>query len=452
LIGDGTVFSARQKSGVPANGKKSLALPDYMCMIYVMNWQLNSSTGSGPASPETVSPLGVGGAAAGNSQNKTTPQAMQRIAGLKPATDKKTNSDLPSYQSVQNLKNLRQRFLDQYFEHIGSERALSDNTQIAYRHDLTSFCTWLAARGPIAPAQKLNILRRDVISYLTYLKALGHESSSLARVLASLRGWFTWLKYFKLIESDPLEGFENPHRQKKLPLVLTPPEVLAMIAAASEPREIAMIELMYSSGLRVSELTGLNVSDVNLAQGYLKCLGKGSKERIVPVGSKALEVIETYLNLQEEEAKALAAAKLEAAARTKVGRPRKIKAEPAAGTESGARRRGNTAQKMTPLFKDEKGKRLSRLVVWQIIKRLARKAGINKTISPHTFRHSFATHLLENGADLRAVQELLGHANLVTTQLYTHVSRAHLKNAYRGAQGSFGFGTPAALSPDLQIK
>jgi integrase/recombinase XerD len=116
------------------------------------------------------------------------------------------------------------------------------------------------------------------------------------------------------------------------------------------------------------------------------------------------------------------------------------------------KRRNAAKLKMTPLFKDEKGKRLSRLVVWQIIKRLAKKAGIIKPISPHTFRHSFATHLLENGADLRAVQELLGHANLVTTQLYTHVSRAHLKNAYQSAQGSFGLGTSAPLSPELPIK
>ena len=296
-------------------------------------------------------------------------------------------------------------------------------------------------------------MRRDIIAYLSFLKSQGHESASLARVLASLRGWFTWLKYFKLIESDPLEGFENPHRQKKQPLVLTPQEVLDIIAAATEPREVTMLELMYGSGLRVSELTGLNVSDLNLPQGYLKCIGKGSKERIVPIGSMAQTVLEAYLAIQEDLEKALQEAKAKAAAAPRgPGRPRRAASEPGIILGPANKRRNANSQKITPLFKDEQGKRLSRLVVWQIIKRLAKKAGINKPISPHTLRHSFATHLLENGADLRAVQELLGHANLVTTQLYTHVSRAHLKNAYQSAQGSFGLGSSAGLILDLPIK
>ncbi len=422
-----------------------------------MDWQLNSSTGSGSASPETVSPLLSREAAAASSGATKAPLAMQAVAGYKKiATDKQSTSELPSMQSVQNLKNLHSKFLTPYLAHIGSERGLSDNTQEAYRHDLTSFCRWFAARGPVDGDQKLKILRRDVISYLSYQKAHGHESSSLARVLASLRGWFTWLKYLKLIDSDPLEGFENPHRQKKLPMVLTPPEVLTMIEIATEPREIAMIELMYSSGLRVSELTGLNLSDLNMTQGYLKCLGKGSKERIVPIGSKAMAVLESYLHIERQKEAEVEAAREEASKVRKAGRPRKLIAEKSSGTSPGARRRNSSAQRQVPLFKDEKGKRLSRLVVWQIIRRLAKKAGINKSISPHTFRHSFATHLLENGADLRAVQELLGHANLVTTQLYTHVSRAHLKNAYQNAQGSFGLGSAAncpaaALSPDLPL-
>jgi integrase/recombinase XerD len=429
-----------------------------------MNWQLNSFPGSGPARPETVSPLSSMEVAATASGSMPTPPVMQkqRSAFGGTATDKQKSLDvqkLPSLHDVQTLQNLHSKFLTPYFAHIRSERGLSDNTQDAYRRDLTFFCKWFAARGPVDPEQKLKILRRDVIAYLSYLKSQGQESASLARVLASLRGWFTWLKYFKLIESDPLEGFENPHRQKKLPLVLTPQEVLSMIAAATDPREVTMIELMYSSGLRVSELTGLNLNDLNLAQGYLKCLGKGSKERIVPIGSKAQAVLETYLALQVQQQKDIEEAKIQAAlAPRRPGRPRGMKVDTSADINSGTnfgpnfKRRNAAKLKMTPLFKDEKGKRLSRLVVWQIIKRLAKKAGIIKPISPHTFRHSFATHLLENGADLRAVQELLGHANLVTTQLYTHVSRAHLKNAYQSAQGSFGLGTSAPLSPELPIK
>ncbi|MBS1992478.1 MAG: tyrosine recombinase [Cyanobacteria bacterium SZAS LIN-3] len=370
---------------------------------------------------------------------------------------KTTSENLPNLHQVETLQKLRSKFLNPYIAHITGERALSVHTQEAYRRDLTFFCNWFAARGLFVDENSLKILRRDVTMYLSYLKSQGQESSSLARVLASLRGWFTWLKHFKLIDNDPLEGFENPHRQKKLPLVLTPQEVLAIIETAIEPREAAMVELMYSSGLRVSELIGLNISDLNMAQGYLKCVGKGSKERIVPIGSKAQQSIEAYLTIQEKQKRDLAVAKVKAQLERKgPGRPRKV----AAASETanaplnlpGTRRRGGAIQDMTPLFQDEQGKRLSRLVVWQIIKRLAKKAGITKDISPHTFRHSFATHLLENGADLRAVQELLGHANLVTTQLYTHVSRAHLKNAYQNAQLNFGVGDPLQFSPDLPIK
>ena len=435
-----------------------------MCMIYGMDWQLNSSTGSGSASPETVSPLVSGSHAAvtGAVAKSATPGGA---ADKKPfpgdlatSLQKKTSTQaLPNLQNVETLQYLRQKFLTPYINHITSERALSVNTQDAYRRDLTFFCNWFAARGLISPGQNLKILRRDVTMYLTYLKAQGQESSSLARVLASLRGWFVWLKHFRLIDNDPLEGFENPHRQKKLPQVLTPQEVLAIIEAAIEPREVTMLELLYSSGLRVSELIGLNMSDLNLPQGYLKCLGKGSKERIVPIGSKALGALETYINLQEKRKRDIAVAKVRAQLERKgPGRPRKttdVQSDASANSLNlpGTRRR-KVVHDMTPLFQDEKGQRLSRLVVWQIIKRLAKKAGISKDISPHTFRHSFATHLLENGADLRAVQELLGHANLVTTQLYTHVSRAHLKSAYQSAQENFGAGGPLQFSPDLPLE
>jgi len=442
-----------------------------------MYWQLNSSNGSGSASPETGPPLFTqqGGVTTPGATEGTPPAMAGGIEpprSFGPTTDKQKEATaktfasakqqqakaqiqqtLPSLQQVQNLQRLHATFLTPYLNHIQSERGLSSNTQEAYKRDLSFFCKWLAAKETINPDQKLKILRRDVTAYLSYLKSHKQESSSLARVLASLRGWFTWLKYLKLIESDPLEGFENPHRQKKLPLVLTPPEVLAMLDVAEHPREILMIELMYSSGLRVSELTGLNINDINLSQGYLKCLGKGSKERIVPIGSKAQQAFETYLEIEEKRKQLKEEAKIvKEQAKKGPGRPRRQILPELIIESKVTKRRANAMQKLVPIFKDEEGKRLSRLVVWQVIKRLAKKAGINKPISPHTFRHSFATHLLENGADLRAVQELLGHANLVTTQLYTHVSRAHLKNAYQSAQGSFGLGSAAALSPELPIK
>lgn len=313
-----------------------------------------------------------------------------------------------------------------YLEHIKGERALSDNTIQAYLRDLSHFAQWWdnAAKGARYPR------RSDITSYLASLKREGQMPASLTRKLASLRGWFGFLLVTGRLREDPCETYENPHRIKRLPKVLTDQEIENLLAACQTAKEKAIIELMYGAGLRVSELVGLNVDDLNFNQGYLKCLGKGSKERIVPIGSIAVQAIAVML---KERAALKAEQEALQAAKPKRGRPKR-KAPPVMTS--------GRAQKFKsdPLFLDNDGKRLSRLVVWQYIKRLAKRAEITKSISPHTLRHSFATHLLERGADLRAVQELLGHANLVTTQLYTHVSRAHLKAAYNQAQGSFGEG------------
>ncbi len=336
--------------------------------------------------------------------------------------------------------------LPPYLEHIQAERSLSLNTVISYRRDLTFFVAWFnSVNFSGAPATVPS--RGEILQYLSSLKAKGQKPASVTRMLASLRGWFSWLKDMHFIARDPLEHFENPHRIKKLPQVLTTEEISMLFAVSSTAREKALLELMYGCGLRVSELVGLNVSDLNVGHGLIKCLGKGSKERIVPMGNQAINALALYRADQEaraaEQLKKSADARLVEAARVakpgakaKRGRPRKVKeiAEMAVAVSKTRPR----AIKAEPLFKDEQGERLSRLVVWQIIKRLSQKAGIKKSISPHTLRHSFATHLLENGADLRAVQELLGHSNLVTTQLYTHVSRAHLKSAYTQAQTNFG--------------
>jgi len=188
-----------------------------------------------------------------------------------------------------------------------------------------------------------------------------------------------------------------------------------------------MIELLYGAGLRVSELAGLKIRDVNLAHGYVRCIGKGNKERLVPIGKRAIEAVKEYV------------AELRAAPGNSKGNvpPSGGKAASVAAAGRAQRSAGaNTAaaQGSEPLFRDRLGGPCSRLVVWQVVKRLARNANIKKALSPHTLRHSFATHLLENGADLRAVQELLGHSSIVTTQLYTHVSRKHLRKAYDNAQ------------------
>lgn len=283
--------------------------------------------------------------------------------------------------------------LKRYLDYVRRERGLSGNTLAAYERDLTNFLSWLSLSdqdGRPAP------LRREVQRFIAHEKECGKSTSSIARTIASLRGFYAWQKAHKLIEEDPLESIQNPVRAKKLPQVLSPSEVAQMIAAARQARDRLIVELLYGGGLRVSELTGLDLKDVNLSQGVIRVLGKGSKERIVPIGQKAIQALNEYLAQEHTE-----------------------------------------RARLSPLFKDRDGKRLTRLVVWQIVKRLARNAKIYKQLSPHTLRHSFATHLLENGADLRSVQELLGHANIVTTQLYTHLSRGHLRRVYENAQASF---------------
>jgi integrase/recombinase XerD len=339
---------------------------------------------------------------------------------------------------------LRNR-LRNYLEHVTHERGLAANTAAAYARDILAFiksfekanpslplsprlqsaAPLLAPQSPPPPSQSpapasdvpansssvpncfIEPTRQDLARFLISLKSSGHQSSSITRAIASLKGWFSWQKDMRIISLDPAETIQNPQRAKHLPQVLTQLEVTAMIQAAESTRDRLIVELLYGAGLRVSELVRLDLKDLNLAQFFIRCLGKGSKERIVPFGSHAAECIKQQIS---EAPLVLSAI-----------------------TKSGAKQTGRSV----PLLRDKHGKRLSRLVVWQIVKRLAKRAKINKNMSPHTLRHSFATHLLENGADLRAVQELLGHSSVVTTQLYTHVSRNHLRRAYESAQSNF---------------
>ncbi len=304
--------------------------------------------------------------------------------------NKATSRNSPAPQITPSLPAGRlYRTLEEYLNHLHAERGLSPNTVKAYRCDIAAFIVWLTADGG-------DPSRQTIVRYLKELRLQRQKSSSIARALSSLRGWFGWQRSLRLLADDPSEGLENPQREKRLPRVLTEAEVAAMIAAAETARDRALVELLYGAGLRVSELTALDTKDVNYSHGSLRCLGKGSKERIVPIGGHAVSALQHYLQA--------------------CSKPRHSSA----------------------LFSDRAGKRLSRLVVWQVVKRLARRAGITKSLSPHTLRHSFATHLLERGADLRVVQELLGHSNVVTTQLYTHVSRGHLRRVYENAQTHFG--------------
>ncbi len=317
--------------------------------------------------------------------------------------------------------------LNSYIDFVRSEKSLSVNTQMAYQRDLSSFVNWQRERVKTpAPAATIQspppqgsayfapTSRQDLQQYIGYLRQKGQKTSSIIRAIASLRGWFAWQKTSGFVKEDPLEAMHNPVRSKKLPAVLSKDEVIKMIEVAQSSRDRLIVELLYGAGLRVSELVGLDVSDLNLSQSCVRCLGKGSKERIVPIGRQALECVQAYLKEGKDESASTAALP-----ETKTKANRQFK------------------QQIRPLFRDRAGNRLSRLVVWQVVKRLAKNAGVEKSLSPHTLRHSFATHLIENGADLRSVQELLGHANIVTTQLYTHISRGHLRKAYDLAQGSF---------------
>lgn len=287
-------------------------------------------------------------------------------------------------------------WLDQFLHHLAAERGLAENTLAAYARDIRDFSAFLHQ-------EQLTLERVEagtVVSYLLFLQQQGRAAATLARRLAVLRSFYRFLLQEELVSMDPIGDLPGPRLVRHLPRVLTVEEVSAILEQSAGPqpaglRDRAMLELDYATGLRVSELLGLNVSDVHLAAGYVRCLGKGQKERVVPFGSVAKHWLEKYLE---------------------AGRPQLVKH---------SRERG--------LFLNRAGGRLSRQGFWKILKKYVRQASITKDISPHSLRHSFATHLLENGADLRLVQELLGHADISTTQIYTHLTQDKLREVYQKA-------------------
>ncbi|HWR38064.1 MAG TPA: site-specific tyrosine recombinase XerD [Patescibacteria group bacterium] len=282
----------------------------------------------------------------------------------------------------------------EFLNYLVVERGLARNTLESYGRDLRQFRHFLAAQK----SQFTQNSGRDaILSYLTHLKNQGKSASTLARNLAALKSFCHFLLRERYLERNPATNLESPKLDKRLPKVLSPEEVNALLLRPHPQnpaglRDKTMLELLYATGLRVSELVNLTLSDVQPSIGYVKCYGKGSKERIVPLGSIALTCVEAYLSR---------------------GRPKLLK-----------------KTQTTALFLNAAGRGMTRQGFWQIIKKYAAEAGINKNITPHTLRHSFATHLLENGADLRSVQEMLGHANISTTQIYTHVTKTHLVEVY----------------------
>ncbi|MDF2502302.1 MAG: xerD 2 [Anaerosporomusa subterranea] len=285
-------------------------------------------------------------------------------------------------------------FVSEFINYLAVERGLAQNTLESYGRDLRQFQAYLQ-ESKIDFMKDLN--RSTILTYLNNLQTNGKAVSTISRNLAAIKSFYQYLVRERYLEKDPAAHLESPKLEKKLPKVLSVYEVEELLKQPNALlpaglRDKAMLELLYATGIRVSELISLNISDVNLDMGYIKCYGKGSKERIVPLGSIAAKCVQDYLGK----------------GRTKLVR----------------------TYEEAALFINHHGNRLTRQGFWKIIKKYAQEACIVKEITPHTLRHSFATHLLENGADLRSVQEMLGHADISTTQIYTHVTRNHLKEVY----------------------
>jgi len=285
--------------------------------------------------------------------------------------------------------------IDSFLAFLELERGLSRNTIEGYRNDLEQCAYWLERKGL---ADWLHVQPPDLAAWIRALSAAEYNVASLARKLAALRGLARHLVREGVRESDFTELLSGPKLLKRVPGTLSPEEVTRLIQApaggdAYSLRNRAILELLYSSGLRVSELAALKLTQIDLELGFVRVFGKGSKERVVPMGSKAIEALTAYL----------------ASGRAKFVKP-----------HTGSQ-----------LFLSERGRALSRIMLWVIVKRCAQLAGITKPVKPHLLRHSFATHLLSNGADLRAIQEMLGHANLSTTQIYTSVDQRRMVEQHR---------------------
>ena len=303
------------------------------------------------------------------------------------------------------------RSLEGFRSYQSVECGLSANTLAAYRRDLVSFGAFLASRGSANVPDLAAIDWRIVQAYLARLTDAGYRPSSIARKLVAIRMWLRWLFHTGRIPHDVTTLLEMPKLGRRLPRPLSLDRTTELVTSppAGAPlalRDRAILELFYSSGLRVSELCGLCLRDVNLRERSVRAMGKGRRERVVPLGRPARDAIEAYL---EHEHAALVQ-KHRRRARIDV-----------------LRRRDALA---LPLFLSRNGARMERTAVWRMVRRAARLRGIPGKVSPHTLRHSFATHLLEGGADLRVVQELLGHVSVTTTAIYTHVQTARLQELH----------------------
>ncbi len=284
-------------------------------------------------------------------------------------------------------------YLREYLNHLLLERGLSDNTIVAYQSDLDQFVDYLKN-------QKLTVATVDadsIVDFLARLEKNDDKPVTIARKLAAIRGFYNYLVMEEKVKENPCRVLEVAKTEYTLPDVLSVAEVDKLLdqpdlSTKTGYRDRAMLEVLYGTGLRVSELIGLNMGDIDPI-GFLRCIGKGDKERIVPIGSHALKAVQLYLE----------------------------------------HNRGQLLKRHNEhaLFLNARGNRLTRQGFWKILKNYGIKSGISKTLSPHTLRHSFATHLIANGADLRSVQQMLGHSDISTTQIYTHLTREHLRSVYQ---------------------
>ena len=283
--------------------------------------------------------------------------------------------------------------IDQFLDALWLEKGLAENSREAYRSDLELFNGWLGERQGDLPSSR----REAILDHLAWRIEHAYKPRSTARFLSGARGFYRYLLREKLIAVDPTLQVEMPQLGRPLPKSLSEADVEALLKApdlgeALGQRDRAMLEVLYACGLRVTELIGLTLEQVNLRQGVLRIMGKGSKERLVPMGEEAIVWVERYL---------------------RDGRQTLL-----------------NGRLSDVLFPSQRGEEMTRQTFWHRIKHHAKMAGIDKSLSPHTLRHAFATHLLNHGADLRVVQMLLGHSDLSTTQIYTHVARARLQEVH----------------------
>jgi len=285
--------------------------------------------------------------------------------------------------------------IDSFLDYLSVERALAKNTIIAYREDLNIYLDFIAKRKITVLS---GITKNDIVEFMLAEKTKGISPTSISRRLAAIRMFHRFLTRERILKNDPTVLIDTPKLWKKVPDALSLNEVEALISQPNVrdyqgARDKAILETLYATGMRVSEATYLKTNNVNLDIGFLRCIGKGNKERIIPLGRKAISSINRYLEFS---------------------RPHFLKKK--------------TSEQ---LFISRSGAKLSRQSVWKLIKRYAKEAKIKKPIKVHTLRHSFATHLLERGADLRSVQEMLGHSNISTTQIYTHIDKERLKTIHK---------------------